>query len=70
MMLSKIKKQLEEYVGQKKKFQFNGSRNLVEEFDGQILALYSNIFVIKLETGSVRSYSYNDLLVGTLSILD
>ena len=69
-MLSKIKKKLEEYVGQKKKFQFNGSRNLVEEFDGQILALYSNIFVIKLETGSVRSYSYNDLLVGTLSILD
>ncbi len=70
MMLSKIRANLLHYVGEKKKFRFNGSRNLVEKFEGIITEVYSNIFIIKMETGGVRSYSYSDLLIGALSIIE
>lgn len=70
MMLSKIKGEVYKQIGRKKKFQYNGSRNLVEEFLGVITETYDNVFLIKMETGSVRCYSYNDLLIGTVVILD
>lgn len=70
MMLSKIRSMISKYVGCNKKFKYSGSRNLVEEFNGVITEVYPNIFIIKMETGSIRSYSYNDLLIGALSIVD
>lgn len=69
MMLSKIRPMVSRYVGLKKKFKYSGSRNLNEEFYGIITEVYPNIFIIKMETGSIRSYSYNDLLIGVLSIV-
>ena len=70
MMISKIKEQVKECLGKKKTFVFNGSRNQIDKFDGVITAMYPGIFVITLETGSVRSYSYSDLLISNLEIID
>lgn len=70
MMLSKIRSKVYKLVGYKKLFKYSGSRNLVEEFGGVITEVYSNIFIIKMETGGIRSYSYNDLLIKTISIVD
>lgn len=70
MMLSKIKGEIFKQIGMKKKFKYNGSRNLTEEFNGVITEAFTNVFLIKMETGSVRCYSYNDLLIGTIIILN
>ena len=70
MIIYRIKEKVESYLGEKKNFVFNGSRNQIEEFEGVISAVYPAVFLITLENGSVRSYSYSDLLISNLQIID
>lgn len=70
MMISKVKEKVRDCLGKKKSFVFNGSRNQVDKFEGTITAMYPGIFIITLETGGVRSYSYSDLLISNLEIID
>ena len=70
MTLDKIK----EYVDSNKvivhSFRFKGTRNQVEEFQGIITDLYPAIFIITLVNSKVKSFSYSDLLVNSLEIID
>lgn len=70
MMISKIKEQVKQCMGKKKTFVFYGSRNQTDKFDGVITAMYPGVFIITLETGGVRAYSYSDLLISNLEIID
>lgn len=51
------------------KFLYKGSRNQNEEFIGVITKMFPAIFIIELNDSSIKSFSYNDLLIGNLRIL-
>ncbi len=50
-------------------FIYKGNRNQVEKFNGAINKCYSRIFLIKLLDGSIKSFSYSDVIIGNLEIL-
>lgn len=66
-MINKVREDLLKYKGKKIKFRYNGSRNQIEEFEGVIKECYDNILVIDL--GYInKSFSYSDILIGTLEV--
>ena len=70
MMIDKVKSIIIKNVGLKHKFKFNGSRNQVEEFYGFVNNCYNAIFTIKLDDGSIKSFSYSDVLINCLEIIN
>ena len=70
MILSKIKQQISNNIGVKHKFVFHGTRNQNEEFFGVITRVFPAIFLIQLDNGQIRTYSYNDVLISNLEMLD
>ena len=66
-MINKVREDLLKYKGKKIKFRYNGSRNQIEEFELVIKECYDNILVIDL--GYInKSFSYSDILIGTLEV--
>ncbi len=51
-------------------FRFKGARNQVDEFSGVITDVYPAIFIIRLDDTKVKSFSYSDILVENLEIVD
>lgn len=51
-------------------FIYKGSRNQNEEFIGRITKMFPAVFIIELKNNSVKSFSYNDLLIGNLKIAE
>ena len=70
MTIDKIKEIVERNKNKNKKFVYKGTRNQREEFNGFINEMYPAIFTIKLEDNSIKSYSYSDILIGNLKIID
>ena len=66
-MINKVREDLLKYKGKKIKFRYNGSRNQIEEFEGVIKECYDNILVIDLVYIN-KSFSYSDILIGTLEV--
>ncbi len=66
MTLEKIKNNVNNNVNVVKKFKYNGSRNQVEEFDGKIVNTYKFVFIIEMDNKIKRSFSYTDILTGSL----
>jgi uncharacterized protein Veg len=50
------------------KFIYKGMRNQNEEFYGVICNMYPAIFLIKLDDGSIKSFSYNDIIINNIII--
>ena len=46
------------------------NRNQYEYFSGKIIKMYPNIFIIVTEDGFIKSFSYSDIVIGSLKILD
>ncbi len=71
-MIDEIKKNVESKKGKKLKFKYNGARNQVEEFDGEIVDAYHFVFTIKTgeEVELIKSFTYSDVLTETLEIFD
>ena len=69
-MINKIRNSVRDNLDVHRRFIFHGIRNQNEEFLGKIVAMYPAVFLITLENGSVRSYSYSDLLISNLQIID
>jgi uncharacterized protein Veg len=71
-MISKIKNELEKEIGKTLHFRFNGARNQIEEFDGFIENTYNFIFTIKTlgENERIKSFTYSDVLIENLEIID
>lgn len=70
MMLDNVKKEVSSNIGKRKKFVFYGSRNQVDEFEGVILNCYPALFVVEVSDSQIKSFSYSDLLIGSLKIFD
>ena len=70
MTLDKIKEYVASNKGIVHSFRFKGTRNQVDEFQGIITDLYPTIFIITLDNSKGKSFSYSDLLVDSLEIID
>ena len=69
MNINNIKNKVFKLIDCNYTFIYKGNRNQVEKFNGVISKCYSRIFLIKLLDGSIKSFSYNDIIIGNLEIL-
>lgn len=69
MNLEYAKKKVKDNLLVNRSFIYKGIRNQVEEFEGMIDKCYSGVFTIKLASGRLVSFSYNDVIIGNLVIL-
>ena len=69
MNLDYAKNKIIENVGIKHHFLFKGSRNQIDEFYGKIVKCFPSVFIIELENGVIRSFSYNDFIINNLKIV-
>lgn len=71
MTIEKVKEEIRRQEGKKLNFKFNGARNQIEEFEGEIVETYPKIFVIQLTTENAprKSFSYSDILTESLEII-
>lgn len=70
MNIEKVKQYVIKNKNLEHKFIFHGSRNQNDEFNGTISAYYPAIFTIISENSNIRSFSYIDLLIGNLEVVD
>lgn len=71
MNIDKVREEIKLKTGEVLHFKFNGSRNQIMEFDGEIIETYSAIFVVKLvDDNNIKSFSYSDLITASLEILN
>lgn len=70
MTLDKVKEVVFENKGLVKSFVFKGARNQIDEFNGVITDMYPAIFTITLDDNKVKSFSYSDILIENLKIID
>ena len=67
-MLDKIKNDIINSLGNKVKITYNGSRNKIEVYDGFIIEVYDSLFIVKLNNGLKKSFSYIDILTGVTEV--
>ena len=71
MSIEKIKNIVFSNLGKTIKFRINGSRNQIEEFSGKILSVYPALFTVMcFDKNIIRSFSYTDILIGDLELLN
>ena len=58
-----------DHISNKYSFKYIGSRNQVDVFSGNICKLYPNVFLIKTDSNSYKCFSYNDIVIGSISIV-
>jgi len=68
MNLKTFRRYLATKVGNRIVVVYYGSRNRKERYEGILCKLYYNIFTIKLVDGSIKSFSYIDVLTKTVQI--
>lgn len=70
MGIEKTKLFVESNLNKNIKFKFNGNRNVVEEFTGKIIKTYRAVFLVKvLNEDVIRSFSYQDVYMGSLELI-
>ena len=69
-MIGKIKDNLKGKKGKNLHFKFNGARNQIEEFNGSIENMYNFIFTIKTDDNKIKSFTYSDILIENLEIIE
>ena len=68
MTIEKIKNKIDSNLGQSVKITYNGSRNKIEEYNGVIVEAYNYIFIVKLLSEEVVSFSYVDILTNCIKL--
>lgn len=68
MNINYIKNKILSLIDTGHRFVYKGNRNQIEEFYGFIEKCYSRIFIIKMNDGKIKSFSYNDVIIGNLII--
>lgn len=68
MSIRKIKDNILKNINKDVKIIYNGSRNRKEVYNGVIKEVYNYIFIVKLDTDEVKSFSYSDVLIGAVEI--
>lgn len=70
MNVDKVRDEVKSKEGKILHFKFNGSRNQIVEFDGEIIETHHSIFVVKLvDDNNIKSFSYSDLITSSLEIM-
>ena len=67
-MIKKIKDNISSNLFCNVRIVYNGTRNKKEEYLGIVKEVYDNIFVVELETGEIKSFSYSDVLTNTVEL--
>ena len=67
MTIDKIRKKIHNNMGNVAVITHNEGRNKVYEYEGKLIEVYQNIFVI-LDKNSKRSFSYYDVLTDTTKV--
>ena len=67
MTIEKIRKDIHNNVGNFVFIRHNEGRNKVLEYQGKVVEVYRNIFVI-MDKDSKRSFSYYDVLTDTTKV--
>lgn len=70
MTINMVKQLVSDNKGINHSFRFRGSRNQIEEFEGIITDVYPAIFIVKLNDSKIRSFTYSDLLINNLKIIN
>ncbi len=71
MNIDIVKEKIDKLRGKTKCFQFNGSRNQIEKFEGVITTTYPAIFIIETnDDNKVKAFSYNDVITSNLEVID
>ncbi len=70
MNINSIRKVINCLIGKNYRFKYIGFRNQIEEFTGYIDKTYSYIFTIIDDNGFLRSFSYNDVIIKSLRIIE
>lgn len=70
MNINKIRAYITKHKNELFMFRFKGARNQTDNFVGKIIEVYHSIFIIKVNdnTNRIKSFSYNDILTGSLEI--
>ena len=67
MTIEKIREDIHNNVGNIAVITHNEGRNKVLEYEGRVIEVYRNIFVI-MDKESKRSFSYHDVLTDTTRV--
>ncbi len=70
MNIDQIKDYLMQYKNKTCFFRYIGSRNHIEEFIGKIINIYNCVFIIEDNNSRIRSFTYNDLAMKSIKIID
>ena len=68
MTIKYIKKYLATKIGCSIVIIYYGSRNRRERYKGYLWKTYNNIFIIKLLSGEIKSFTYIDILTKNIQI--
>ena len=63
-----IRRYLATKIGSKIIIIYYGSRNHREKYRGVLWKVYSNVFIIKLITGEIKSFTYIDILTKNIQL--
>lgn len=67
MTIEAIRKDIHNNIGNVAVIKHNEGRNKILEYEGKVIEVYRNIFVI-MDNNSKRSFSYHDVLTDTTKI--
>ncbi|MBQ8681621.1 MAG: hypothetical protein IJ509_01775 [Bacilli bacterium] len=67
MTIEKIRNNIHNNMGNVAVITHNEGRNRILEYEGKVIEVYRNIFVI-LDKGSKKSFSYHDVLTDTTRV--
>lgn len=62
MNITKVREDLNKYIGQYVKINYNLGRNKHEKYLVIIKELFDNIFLVEKENKEIKSFSYNDVI--------
>ena len=67
MMISKVKKELLEHLGDVVSIKYNLGRNKYEEYEAVVKELYDYVFLVECDN-VIKSFSYIDVITKTIRI--
>ena len=67
MTIEKIKKDINHNMGNEVKVIHNEGRNKIYEYNGKIVEVYNNIFIV-MSDDVKKSFSYRDILTNNIKI--
>ena len=67
MTIEKIRSNIHNNMGNVAVITHNEGRNKIQEYEGEVIEVYQNIFII-MDNNNKRSFSYHDVLTETVKV--